>query len=83
MSSSWRARFGIVGVSETFRVGATNGLKLLLNPVDSFLISAGTLTSVAELGQAFNYRFVAFQIETGHELFDSNVVLCLEHHGIS
>jgi hypothetical protein len=49
---------------------ATVTLELRFDPVDGLAVPIGSLTPVAELGQAPDRRLIPLQIEAAHERLD-------------
>src|SRR6185295_13833521 len=67
-----------IGVLDPFGVRAAVALELGFDPVDRFLISCGSLTTISELSQSLDRRFVFFQFESAdqhlHRIFSSRLL---------
>ena len=54
-------------IADALRVGAAVAFELRFNPVEGGAVAVRALTAIAELRQAFNRGFIAFQIEASGE----------------
>jgi hypothetical protein len=67
----------MVVVCDARSIRAPVALELLLDPIDSFTISFSSLTTIAELSESFDCRFVFLEIEACNEC--SNLSSVTEH----